>query len=205
MMTSTAPTSASVGPSCRSADRGSAMTTPTGTPSTITGPAGPPPRRICCGASLGSVPASGLVTRGPAARPRPPRKRTNDSGSAFSRARMSFTSASGGIAPCVATTRPSFMMATRGTRPSYSCRKNCWMSSVRVRAERLAQVTGDEPRHLGRRRPGRDLHSPDQIHKGGALQREHRREKEDEADRDAPVEALIPLTHRRTCIRRPTR
>ena len=116
-------TAASVGPSCRNAERGMAITTP--------------PvrhrrsqfRRDQCGASSAATtseeerPRVSLVEdRGTA---RPPRLRANESGSSLRRARISLTSPASGIVPSVETTRPSFMIATRGTRPSYSCRKNC--------------------------------------------------------------------------------
>ena len=69
--TSTTPTTASVGPSCRSADRGIATTTPTSTPSTTMAPAWPARRRWRLTGRGGLAP-SGRIGRGPTARPRPP-------------------------------------------------------------------------------------------------------------------------------------
>ena len=112
---------ASVGPSCRSAERGIAITTPTGTPSTMMTPCRAraakwrltEPRPNVALRPHRPWTADASTRRAPA--------RMNDSGSAFSRARTSMHERVGGHRSVASrTTRPSFMMATSGTRPSYS-------------------------------------------------------------------------------------
>ncbi len=75
--------------------------------------------------------------------------------------------------------------------------------------ERCAHIGGDqdgEPARIaGRHRSGDAIGDPQEQ---GALRREHQRQERKQPERDAPIQAAMPLAafsrHRRTCSRRPT-
>ncbi len=135
---SSAPMAASVGPSCLSVDRGTGTTAPTTSPLTSTMPtiaprrAGPPspnpppnprPRFPASPSLLGP---SSLSRRSRPRFARPCRSAL----AVAKRARTCSTTCADGSVPSLDTTRPSLITTASAMRPSYSCRRNCSMSSL---------------------------------------------------------------------------
>ena len=65
---------------------------------------------------------------------------------------------------------------------------------LRLALERVAQIErdgiGEAIRRLSRQRPSRLRHDPGEEH---GLHHEHRGEEDDQADRDPPVQAFVPM------------